>query len=931
MVTPISKTQFNALLRGLPIYRAPVFSTAPYLPSEILEGDTVTPVAGSVRGYPAITTNSPGLTVGGIGQSSPYTSVIGDASKTIVASQTVYNSMGVTTGYSSGVTIGAQQTIDTLNYLGGNCAGSLDYNTVRLFNNAIYDSRGFGIQGANAQTYTPIGTGTTLTFSATSGSGVTMTLSNNSTIALTGDIRDNGKLFSYANNVIATVTAFISTTVATVTITGTLSSNVVAANAWSVDVPRDTNGFPTIASSNVITAGLGGADGQLAAGTYTFSYKSPGQTTNVTISGGTLTNKVISGDGVTISYTLTLATNATVTLNFSGQITAADIPRDGSASSSGQPLFTAAALAYHSQFTIIRSMDFTNTNARTDSTWAQRYPNWNVYPGRYSWELLFNFALAVKNYPGSRFKKLWINIPYLAISSDVATNLATLITTMLGNSLTIYVENSNEQWNGQFPTYINYLNNAMAEAQEISSYGSGVSNNVITGIVQNGTTHVVTVSGTLPSFITVGAQFLAFSMTNLSFNLGSIASPATITTVSSNTFTYNSTYTTSPGTQYGYVFNLSTNLVTDNLSFDIYDMGLKYQTRKHYQNWQAWYAVRSQDRFVLGMQIQAPLNNNLTNGFGYIPRIQFAYSVYIGGGSSNWVYGAAFAPYVQSALTTSPSTGGADINGLFANMTANLNGFITNAIRGHIYSCKSYGFHPLAYEAGPDLQYNGPETTAACTDPRMGAQITALLNLWFQSGGEDICFFSLTPSTWSNGGTHTTAFQGQWPICQSYSDTASVKLVAFLAAYSNPKTYYEIYNTGSILLASQFWHAYGGNCVIGNGTTTGASGVFYWYSATSARQLDWYFTVNRTRRYVITLWGTDSVATTQAQVYIDNVLIGTVTLVQGGAANSITSTPGASAPINVSAISSGPHVLSVKLPGQATGLSGLQQIVISQY
>jgi hypothetical protein len=107
--------------------------------------------------------------------------------------------------------------------------------------------------------------------------------------------------------------------------------------------------------------------------------------------------------------------------------------------------FTNKFTGFISDFQVIRFMDFTHTNGSRIKNWNERTPV-HYYTqsrvGGVAWEYVVQLA----NETG---KDVWINIPHLATDTYI-DSLARLIHSRLNPSLKIYVEYSNELWNGAF-------------------------------------------------------------------------------------------------------------------------------------------------------------------------------------------------------------------------------------------------------------------------------------------------------------------------------------------------------------------------------------------------------------------------------------------------------------------------------------------------
>jgi len=121
--------------------------------------------------------------------------------------------------------------------------------------------------------------------------------------------------------------------------------------------------------------------------------------------------------------------------------------------------FTTPVKSLIAKFAVIRFMDFTATNWSQQVEWSDRtlptHPSQQIDDPAYGWEgrgAAWEYAIALAN---ETKKDMWINIPVKA-SDDYVKKLATLIRdggngfAPLDPSLRIYVEYSNELWNGGF-------------------------------------------------------------------------------------------------------------------------------------------------------------------------------------------------------------------------------------------------------------------------------------------------------------------------------------------------------------------------------------------------------------------------------------------------------------------------------------------------
>ncbi|MFZ4427372.1 MAG: T9SS type A sorting domain-containing protein [Saprospiraceae bacterium] len=124
--------------------------------------------------------------------------------------------------------------------------------------------------------------------------------------------------------------------------------------------------------------------------------------------------------------------------------------------------FTRELLTFLKDFQVIRFMDFTHTNGSPITTWAERTPP-NYYTqskfGGAAWEYVVQLA-------NGTLKDIWINIPHKANDAYIR-ELATLLRNTLNPGSKIYLEYSNELWNGAFSQNAD----CAAMAQEIGISG----------------------------------------------------------------------------------------------------------------------------------------------------------------------------------------------------------------------------------------------------------------------------------------------------------------------------------------------------------------------------------------------------------------------------------------------------------------------------
>ncbi|WP_439621800.1 PA14 domain-containing protein [Gemmata sp.] len=111
-------------------------------------------------------------------------------------------------------------------------------------------------------------------------------------------------------------------------------------------------------------------------------------------------------------------------------------------------------------FTTLRTMDFTQTNNNAVVNWADRTkPTDATQAG--SKGVAWEYVIALANATG---KDVWINVP-VGATDDYVRQLAALFKAQLSPDRAVYVEFSNEVWNGMFSQTNVNLQAAMAEVQ----------------------------------------------------------------------------------------------------------------------------------------------------------------------------------------------------------------------------------------------------------------------------------------------------------------------------------------------------------------------------------------------------------------------------------------------------------------------------------
>lgn len=644
--------------------------------------------------------------------------------------------------------------------------------------------------------------------------------------------------------------------------------------------PLDVNGLPTGSSTMVMnTPPSAGVSGPVAPGNYYLNVYSVGQTVTAVMnsaSGMTLGTGVPQVDGVCVRYPVTIAlgTAGSQTINFSGAMSQMpDMARDGSVTAVGQSEFSATALAHYAKFASLRLMDFLGTNNRTDVAWSDRPPEFAMRPFKsggspFSWGAMVRFINAVAAYSGSKLKNVLINIPYSVDTSYAPALSAYLTSAGLTSSVQIYVQLSNEHWNPSFVTWGAYQTLAIAELQYLTNYGIG--SPTISSVTSDGTNLTFTTVSPIGSYLTTTAPCLVVGSVG-GFNVGTIASPVTATKTGSNTFTVPSTGTAGAGL-FGVIFNLSSTLLGDGVIPTINGTkgcNYKWFIRRMFQIQQQWIVNRPQDKFFFDLQSYGGETSG-TGGNASSP-IEFDYAAWLGGGSaSSWVDSAAVGWYVTASANATATA-------VFADLNTKLGTTYDGYVRGHVYQCKKYGLHPIAYECGPDTQNIPALQSAVATDSRMQTFTTAMMDKWFSNGGEMFCWYYVSPGPFVDGNS-----QGGWPALQSYTDTTSPKFAALMAYLPSTISYSNINSGSPVGLTTYFQLASSREALSG--------GLLGWFDLSTPCFVDVSIPIPTTGSYQFTVVGCVGTAPATIDVYrdptssTDGVKLGTSTLavVSGG-------------------------------------------------
>jgi hypothetical protein len=243
-------------------------------------------------------------------------------------------------------------------------------------------------------------------------------------------------------------------------------------------VAMDANGWPTADFMTIFISGFAN-QAHLYNGTYKVSFNGSATLNTWFTPGGQIKNQVY--DASTNTTTADFVVSATESLDgwsvalqfFSSKrdanaavgsgITNLKVIRPGYDPNTTQT-FQTAYLDHLKQFSVLRFMDWTQTNNNPVVEWSQRiaptFARQSTTTG-VAWEYVIQLANQLD-------KDIWINIPVNA-SDDYVQQLATLLKNQLEPDRVVYVEYSNEIWNGIFSQNKDNFNAASAE---VSAGGS---------------------------------------------------------------------------------------------------------------------------------------------------------------------------------------------------------------------------------------------------------------------------------------------------------------------------------------------------------------------------------------------------------------------------------------------------------------------------
>jgi hypothetical protein len=487
--------------------------------------------------------------------------------------------------------------------------------------------------------------------------------------------------------------------------------------------PTNANGWPT---TDFSIPGLISPTAQ-DAGVYSVIMK-VSQDPTVTFSGAPLSNASYNSSTGTYTANVTIPGSGYISMtvtNTGGGITSLQIIRPGY-STTNPPVFTNGYISFLQSLhpTVLRFMDWAQTNSNPVMTWAERSMPSNAtqletatlynYNGTvdgtgYLTGVCWEYAIILAN---AVHADMWINIPAQA-NDNYVDQLASLIKNgdtingvsypALSPDLNVYVEYSNETWNPGFEGY-QYATDA-AVAEVVADAQSGTQSNLNydgLSLAQNG-------NGTYVNASTWQKRWCVRRLMQISNDFASVFGESAI--------------------------NTRIRPVLSNLPVPSVQAGqLAFID--------AVFGAPSQFFYAIATATYANMNgpNNTTNT--------------LNGGNSN------------------PNLSATEV---LENLS--VNGYaLPSGLYDPLYAvAQQYGLQMDAYESGPDL--SGYQDTAtskiqAETDPRFTTFLEQYYQAWFASGGGTIIYYTGGAKPWGDE-------YGDFQISDSQADLFNAKEIGF--------------------------------------------------------------------------------------------------------------------------------------------------------
>lgn len=559
------------------------------------------------------------------------------------------------------------------------------------------------------------------------------------------------------------------------------------------NVSVDTNGWPTVASSNVYSSGTyesgtsytGGSSAQLDVGDVC-KLRVDKAVTTVTPTGCTLTNQT--SDATFNYWDLTVTNAGIVGLTFNaGMPNGSRLMRPGF-TITDNTYWNPGSITYHKQFSGMRFMKLFNTEVGPPfASWATRpllANNKNSATSGMIWEDAIDLCNTLYSASGSNFKKAWFNFSHLnntyPSTTDTWVGAATLVKSSLNPSIVTEFEQSNEIWNTNYTAQAYYFN--LGKTLTNSLY------NNIDGGTQDFTS-VTRGSGLVTTTVTV-VTAAAHGLTTgqaMSFNVPSVPgynctnSTSTIV-INATTFTYvcavagNDSLVMAGAPATGDNIIMCRSPGVNNLDYDFATDFTKYRNRAYAQD------VRRMAIAIESVYGAGSLNNTVRIVIAtqavqptYLQdMLKYLTAVYTDRLPSAYIYTAAFAPYAQPVGSTPTA--------LLAAIDTETAAYVLQA-KSWMQICSVYGVKASLYEWGIDWTRGSPGYTTGNTvsvanmnilqnNPALIPKIQTLGQDMIDLGVEDMYYHIVTPLLEPGHGFN---------ICQSFSNVTSPKLLGMQA------------------------------------------------------------------------------------------------------------------------------------------------------
>ncbi len=229
---------------------------------------------------------------------------------------------------------------------------------------------------------------------------------------------------------------------------------------WDEAAPLGADGWPVGDFGVVLMTGASKYSGN--AGTYKLSFRGHAKVTGVATSAKVINPSYDAVRDLSSADVVLAANEDQLMLSFTGTgpgIKEVKLIRPGY-DTAISPLFTQTFLSHIARFKTLRFMDWLRTNNNRVTSWESRAaPETTHYASDAGvpWEHIIALANQTQ-------KDIWINLP-ISVDDDYALQLARLLKRTLNADSKVYLEYSNEIWNGGFEQYNSNRAMAMAEVQ----------------------------------------------------------------------------------------------------------------------------------------------------------------------------------------------------------------------------------------------------------------------------------------------------------------------------------------------------------------------------------------------------------------------------------------------------------------------------------